>query len=68
MSVPKSFRLSDFSNACLEEIAEREGKTQTEIIEQLIKGYVIWDLKPGESSEVMKAAEKRMKTIKSEGK
>lgn len=65
MSVPKSFRLSDWSNACLELIAEREGKTQTEIIQQLIKGYVIFDLKPEESNEVMKLAEKRLDTIKS---
>lgn len=65
MSVQKNFRISDWSNACLELIAEREGKTQTEIIQQLIKGYVIFDLKPEESNDLMQAAEKRLDTIKS---
>lgn len=64
MSVQKSFRLSDFSNALLEEIAERKDKKQTEIIEELIQGYVVWDLAPEESSEVIKSAEVRMNTLK----
>ncbi|MFL0584983.1 hypothetical protein ACH0B6_20735 [Solibacillus silvestris] len=68
MSVAKSFRLSDFSNALLEEISKRKEKTQTDVIEELIEGYVIFDLTPEESSEIMKAAKKRMNTIKSEGK
>lgn len=68
MSVPKSFRLSDFSNACLEEIADRQGKTQTQVIEELIKGFVIFDMKPEESIEVMQAAEKRIGNLKSNGK
>ena len=68
MSVAKSFRLSDFSNACLEEISERQGKTQTQIIEELIKGFVIFDLSPEEGSEIMKAAEKRIGNLKSDGK
>lgn len=68
VSVAKSFRLSDFSNALLEEISKRKEKTQTDVIEELIEGYVIFDLTPEESSEIMKAAKKRMNTIKSEGK
>lgn len=68
MSVAKSFRLSDFSNACLEEIADRQGKTQTQVIEELIKGFVIFDMKPEESIEVMQAAEKRIGNLKSDGK
>ena len=66
MSVQKNFRISDWNNACLELIAEKEGKTQTEIIQQLIKGYVIFDLSPEESNELMKSAEKRLGTIKSD--
>lgn len=65
MSVQKSFRLSDFANALLEELVERTGKKQTYIIEDLIQGYVVWDLEPGESSEVIKGAERRMETLKS---
>lgn len=68
MSVAKSFRLSDFSNALLEEIAKRKEKTQTDVIEELIEGYVIWDLTPDESSEIMKAAQVRMETLKGKGK
>ena len=64
MSVQKSFRLSDFTNALLEEIAERRGKKQTEIIEELIQGYVVWDLEPQESSDLIKSAEIRMDTLK----
>ena len=64
LSVQKSFRLSDFTNALLEEIAERRDKKQTEVIEELIQGYVVWDLDPKESAELMKAAEVRMKTLK----
>ena len=64
MSVQKSFRLADFTNALLEEIAERRNKKQTEIIEELIQGYVVWDLDPEESAEVMKAAEVRVNTLK----
>ena len=64
LSVQKSFRLSDFTNALLEEIAERRDKKQTEVIEELIQGYVVWDLDPEESAELMKAAEVRMKTLK----
>ena len=64
MSVQKSFRLADFTNALLEEISERRGKKQTDIIEELIQGYVVWDLDPEESSEVMKAAEVRVNTLK----
>lgn len=68
MSVAKSFRLSDFSNALLEEIAKRKEKTQTDVIEELIEGYVIWDLTPDESSEIMKAAQVRMETLKGKSK
>lgn len=64
LSVQKSFRLSDFTNALLEEIAERRDKKQTEVIEELIQGYVVWDLDPEESAELMKAAEVRMSTLK----
>lgn len=64
MSVQKSFRLSDFTNALLEEIAERRDKKQTEVIEELIQGYVVWDLDSKESAELMKAAEVRMSTLK----
>lgn len=64
MSVQKSFRLSDFTNALLEEIAERRDKKQTEVIEELIQGYVVWDLDAEESAELMKAAEVRMSTLK----
>lgn len=68
MSVAKSFRLSDLSNALLEEIAKRSGKTQTDVIEQLIEGYVIFDLDPTESADLMKAAQIRMETLKSKNK
>ena len=64
LSVQKSFRLSDFTNALLEEIAERRDKKQTEVIEELIQGYVVWDLESEESAELMKAAEVRMSTLK----
>lgn len=68
MSVAKSFRLSDLSNALLEEIAKRSGKSQTDVIEQLIEGYVIFDLDPTESADLMKAAQIRMATLKSKNK
>lgn len=64
MSVQKSFRLADFTNALLEEISERRGKKQTDVIEELIQGYVIWDLEPSESMELLKAAEVRVKALK----
>lgn len=65
MSVQKSFRLSDYTNAILEEIVERSGKKQTEVIEELIKGHVIWDYEPEVSTEIMKSAEIRLATLKS---
>ena len=67
MSVQKSFRLSDYTNAILEELVERTGKKQTDVIEELIKGHVIWDYEPEISTEIMKAAEIRLATLKSKG-
>lgn len=67
MSVQKSFRLDDFANAILEELSERYGKTQTMIVEELLRGHVVWDLEHEEGQEVMKAAERRIQALKSQG-
>lgn len=65
MSVQKSYRFSDYTYALLEELVERTGKKQTEILEELIQGHVIWDLDPKEGMEIIKAAEVRQATLKS---
>lgn len=65
MSVQKSFRLSDLSNAILEEIAERNDKTQTQVIEELLKDYVIFDMDPDEGQNLLKAAQTKLDTLKS---
>lgn len=65
LSVQKSFRLDDFANAILEELSERSGKTQTAIIEELLRGHVVFDLEHEEGIEVMRSAERRMETLKS---
>ena len=64
MSIQKSFRLDDFANAILEELSERSGKTQTAIIEELIRGHVVFDLEHEEGIEIMRSAERRMETLK----
>lgn len=64
MSVPKSFRLDDFTNAMLEEISSRSGKTQTDIIELLIRNHVIYDLSAEDSKELMERASERVGTGK----
>lgn len=64
MSVAKSFRLNSFSNAILEILSERKGKTQTAILEELIKGHVIWDLERDEGLEIMKEADRRIDALK----
>lgn len=65
MSVQKSYRFSDFTYAVLEELVERTGKKQTEILEELIQGHVVWDYEPKEGMEIIKAAEVRLETMKS---
>lgn len=65
MSVQKSYRFSDFTYAILEELVERTGKKQTEILEELIQGHVIWDYDSGKGMEIIKAAEIRLATMKS---
>ena len=64
MSVAKSFRLDDFTNAMLEEISERTGKTQTDVIELLIRNHVIYDLSAEDSKELMERASERVGTGK----
>lgn len=61
MSVRKNFRLEDFTNALLEEIAEHMGKTQTEVVEQLIRDYVVFDMDAAEGKELMQKASEKMK-------
>ena len=64
MSVQKSFRLNEFANAILEILSEREGKTQTAILEELIKGHVIWDKEREEGLEIMREADRRLNGLK----
>lgn len=62
MSVRKSFRLDSFSNAMLEEIAVHLGKSQTDVIEQLIRDYVVYDMEAAEGKELMQRASEKLKT------
>lgn len=64
MSVAKNFRIDEFTNAMLEEIASRTGKTQTDIIELLIRNHVIYDLSAEDSKELMERASERVGTGK----
>lgn len=66
MSVRKNFRLEDFTNALLEEIAEHMGKTQTEVVEQLIRDYVVFDMDAAEGKELMQKASEKMKNSNEE--
>ena len=65
MSVQKSFRFDDHTNAILELIAERTGKTQTAILSELIRGHVVFDMDKTEAMEIMELAEQRLQTLKS---
>lgn len=61
MSVPKNFRLDDFVNALLEGISEKTGKSQTLIVEELIRDHVVFDLEPEEAQQLMQRASEKIK-------
>lgn len=66
MSVRKSFRLDDFTNAMLEEVAVHLGKSQTDVIEELIRDYVIYDMEATEGKELLQRATEKLKSEKVE--
>ena len=66
MSVRKSFRLDSFTNAMLEEIALHIGKSQTDVIEQLIRDYVVYDMEATEGKALMQRASEKLKVQETE--
>lgn len=64
VSVRKNFRLSDFTNAMLEEVAIHLGKSQTDVIEQLVRDYIVYDMEATESKELLQRASEKTKTEK----
>lgn len=66
MSVRKSFRLDSFTNAMLEEIAVHLGKSQTDVIEQLIRDYVVFEMDAPEGKELLQRASEKVKSEKTD--
>ena len=64
MSVRKSFRLDSFTNAMLEEVAVHLGKSQTDVIEQLIRDYIVYDMEATEGKELLQRASEKLKSEK----
>lgn len=60
MSVRKNYRFEPFVNSILEEVAEHLGKNQTEVLEQLIRDYVVYDMEAVEGQALMQRATERM--------
>lgn len=66
MSVRKNFRLDSFTNAMLEEIAVHLGKTQTEVVEQLIRDYIVFEMDASEGKELLQRASEKLKVQETE--
>lgn len=66
MSVRKNFRLDSFTNAMLEEIAVHLGKTQTEVVEQLIRDYIVFEMEASEGKELLQRASEKLKVQETE--
>lgn len=66
MSVRKNFRLDSFTNAMLEEIAVHLGKTQTEVVEQLIRDYIVFEMDAAEGKELLQRASEKLKVQETE--
>ena len=64
MSVRKSFRLENYTNALLEEISEYLKKSQTDVLEQLIRDYVVFEIEAVEGKKLMQRASTKIKNQK----